>query len=362
MRYKYRAGRERHRRRLALVLAVGVVVVGLAAAVPASAGYDEGLAAYQNQDYATALRELQPVADQGDGQAQRLLGLMYRDGQGVPQDAVRAYMWLDLAAANGQDNAASERDALAQTMTPDQKTEAQRQVEVWRLGSDSVPPPPPSDTTQSAEQPPPQQPTPEAPPPAETPPPAAAPPAATAPQPEAPAMTPAQIADLQWQLAVHGYDPGSSDGTVGPQTQEAIRRYQADAGLPVDGEPSQALLDNLQYAQPAVNNKAANQRQQGASGFTQSQLPPAPPPSPAAPPAPSSAGIPVAPDLLPIYTTSVQQELARRGYYQGPIDGRLGPETRAAIRRYQQDRGLPVTGDVTLEFVNYLRIITGGAS
>jgi len=175
-------------------------------------------------------------------------------------------------------------------------------------------------------------------------------------------MTPAQIADLQWQLAVHGYDPGASDGTVGPQTQEAIRRYQADAGLPVDGEPSQALLDNLQYAQPAVNNKAATQHQQGASGITQSQLPPTPPPSAMAPPMPSSAGIPVAPELLPVYTASVQQELARRGYYQGPIDGRLGPETRAAIRRYQQDRGLPVTGDVTLEFVNYLRIITGGAS
>ena len=357
MERNHQSSRERSRRRLALGLAVGAAFVGLAVAAPALAGYDEGLSAYQNQDYATALRELQPVADQGDGQAQRLLGLMYRDGQGVPQDAVRAYMWLDLAATNGQDTAASERDALAQSMTPDQKTEAQRQVEAWRLGSDSVPPPPPGDTTQSAEQTPPEQPAPEAPPAAETPPPEAA-----APLPQTPAMTPAQIADLQWQLAVHGYDPGSSDGTVGPQTQEAIRRYQADAGLPVDGEPSQALLDNLQYAQPVVNNKTARQHEQGASGIAQSQLPPTPPPSAMAPPAPSSAGIPVAPELLPVYTASVQQELARRGYYQGPIDGRLGPATRAAIRRYQQDRGLPVTGDVTLEFVNYLRIITGGAS
>jgi hypothetical protein len=40
----------------------------------------------------------------------------------------------------------------------------------------------------------------------------------------------------------------------------------------------------------------------------------------------------------------VQQVLARNGYYHGPIDGDLGLGSRAAIRRWQADRGLPVTG------------------
>lgn len=38
---------------------------------------------------------------------------------------------------------------------------------------------------------------------------------------------------------------------------------------------------------------------------------------------------------------SVQQQLARAGYYRGPIDGIMGPMTRSAILRFERDRGLP---------------------
>jgi hypothetical protein len=40
----------------------------------------------------------------------------------------------------------------------------------------------------------------------------------------------------------------------------------------------------------------------------------------------------------------VQQTLRDRGYSPGPIDGVLGSRTRAAIRQYQKDENLPVTG------------------
>ena len=39
-----------------------------------------------------------------------------------------------------------------------------------------------------------------------------------------------------------------------------------------------------------------------------------------------------------------QQTLHDRGYSPGPIDGRLGSRTRAALRQYQKDENLPVTG------------------
>ena len=42
----------------------------------------------------------------------------------------------------------------------------------------------------------------------------------------------------------------------------------------------------------------------------------------------------------------VQRALARRGYYRGGIDGDIGPGTRAAIRSYQYNRGLEVTGRI----------------
>ncbi len=70
---------------LALIAALCAgFTLGLTA--PAWAGWDEGVAAYERGDYATALRELRPLARQGDSNAQFFVGLMYEDGQGVPQD------------------------------------------------------------------------------------------------------------------------------------------------------------------------------------------------------------------------------------------------------------------------------------
>ena len=40
----------------------------------------------------------------------------------------------------------------------------------------------------------------------------------------------------------------------------------------------------------------------------------------------------------------IQTQLARQGFYAGDPDGRMGEETLAAIRRFQEERGLAVTG------------------
>ncbi len=53
------------------------------------------------------------------------------------------------------------------------------------------------------------------------------------------------IVAVQRALADLGYAPGPADGVAGPSTTSAIRRYQAVAGLPVNGEISPALLANL---------------------------------------------------------------------------------------------------------------------
>ncbi len=52
--------------------------------------YDEGRAAYISGDYSTALDILTPLAESGDAEAQKMLGIMYDYGQGVeanPQTA-----------------------------------------------------------------------------------------------------------------------------------------------------------------------------------------------------------------------------------------------------------------------------------
>jgi hypothetical protein len=46
-------------------------------------------------------------------------------------------------------------------------------------------------------------------------------------------------------------------------------------------------------------------------------------------------------------SAQVQVALQQQGYYQGPVDGIVGPQTQAAIAAYQQANGLPVTGNIT---------------
>lgn len=44
---------------------------------------------------------------------------------------------------------------------------------------------------------------------------------------------------------------------------------------------------------------------------------------------------------------NVQVALQKLGYRPGPADGVYGPQTRKAIKRYQRDHGLAVTGNLT---------------
>ena len=58
-------------------------------------------------DYATALREWKPLAEQGNADAQFNLGLMYRNGEGVQQDHEESAKWFRRAAEQGHAGAQS---------------------------------------------------------------------------------------------------------------------------------------------------------------------------------------------------------------------------------------------------------------
>ena len=155
----------------------GVFVLGLALVLPGpmlAADLETGGAAYDRGDYATALEEFRPLAEQGDADAQFHLGLMYDFGEGVPQDRTEAAKWFHLAAEQGHapaqsflgllylwggegvtqnyvlahmwsslaaarlrpselhDKAAHNRDSVATQMTPEQLAEAQRLAREWK--------------------------------------------------------------------------------------------------------------------------------------------------------------------------------------------------------------------------------------
>lgn len=65
------------------------------------AGLAEGLDALKRQDFAAASKELRPLADRGDAEAQFRVGLMYEFGKGFSVDMPRAIAWLGKSAAQG---------------------------------------------------------------------------------------------------------------------------------------------------------------------------------------------------------------------------------------------------------------------
>jgi membrane-bound lytic murein transglycosylase B len=51
----------------------------------------------------------------------------------------------------------------------------------------------------------------------------------------------------------------------------------------------------------------------------------------------------------------LQQLLARAGLYNGVIDGKIGPQSRAAVRAYQSGRGMPADGYVGVRLLEKMR-------
>jgi TPR repeat protein len=106
----------------------------LASAEPGASGpFEDGVAAFHQQHYVTAMNLWRPLAEAGNPEAQANIGVLYRDAQGVPPGrAVEAYMWFSLAAASGNNKAAGERDALARSMSPAQIAEGKWRVGEWK--------------------------------------------------------------------------------------------------------------------------------------------------------------------------------------------------------------------------------------
>ena len=94
-------------KRLTATLCLTVAVLLGSAGMSWSADFDKGLAAAQSGDYATALREWKPLAEQGNAVVQFYLGWMYNNGRGVPQDYETAVKWFTLAAEQGNASAQS---------------------------------------------------------------------------------------------------------------------------------------------------------------------------------------------------------------------------------------------------------------
>ncbi|MBB4569729.1 tetratricopeptide repeat protein [Rhizobium leucaenae] len=75
--------------------------LALALSIVFQAHAEDGQAAYERGDYASALAHWQPLAIKGDAASQDGLGSLYALGKGVPQDYAQAIAWFAKAANQG---------------------------------------------------------------------------------------------------------------------------------------------------------------------------------------------------------------------------------------------------------------------
>ena len=141
------------------------------------------------------------------------------------------------------------------------------------------------------------------------------------------------IASIQRELTRKGFYDGPADGIWGSKTDIAVRDFAQAAGVKVNPEASDTLLRAI----IASNAKAAS--------------------TTAAEPVPQD---PIAKLIAPSKRVmAIQRALADFGYGQIKPSGQFDPATKAAIEKFERDRKLPVTGQISDRLVRDLAATTG---
>ena len=184
-------------------------------------------AAYAGTDW----EEIRRAAEGGDAEAQIRLGNMYLGDEDalvapdeIPQDDVRAYVWLSLGVA-GLSDASTDELLIARDLAIDDLRRLEERMTALQLGTAQQ-------LIQDRRE--------------------------GAPQ----AEQPSTIREAQQLLHELGYAPGPSDGIWGPRTERAYRSYLRDAGLP-DMAFSAQVLEGMREATWSAAGHAARAEQPG---------------------------------------------------------------------------------------------------
>ena len=117
------------------------------------------------------------------------------------------------------------------------------------------------------------------------------------------------VRELQTALQETGNDPGPIDGVFGSQTEAAVKAFQAERGITVDGIVGPITWRNIdefaEFDEPVLRE--------------------------------GSTGLPV---------RRAQSRLTAAGFDTGGVDGVFGPQTESGVRAFQQATGVTVDGIV----------------
>lgn len=123
----------------------------------------------------------------------------------------------------------------------------------------------------------------------------------------------------QRRLQRLGYDIGSADGVVDWRTSNAVRRFQTDQGLAVNGEIDKELLKSLKEKVHAEAKSARSHQDDDQE-----------------------------------IALKIESALTKQGYHVGIEDGLIDEGAKAAIRQYQQDWGLEVDGQASAGLLGHI--------
>jgi peptidoglycan hydrolase-like protein with peptidoglycan-binding domain len=150
------------------------------------------------------------------------------------------------------------------------------------------------------------------------------------------------IASIQRELTRKGFYDGPADGIWGSKTDIAVRDFAQAAGVKINPEASDSLLRAI-----TTSNAKAAAATGAAIGAANGAADPA-------------AADPIAKLIAPSKrVTAIQRALSDFGYGQIKPTGQFDPETKTAIEKFERDRKLPVTGQISDRLVRDLAAMTG---
>ena len=120
-----------------------------------------------------------------------------------------------------------------------------------------------------------------------------------------------EVKELQNKLNALGYNCGKADGIFGAKTETAVKQYQKDTGLIVDGMAGPKTLEALKTAKKPEPQNSILVLKQGSKGEEVKEL---------------------------------QNKLNSLGYNCGTADGIFGAKTTSAVKSFQKNNGLVVDG------------------
>ena len=160
-------------------------------------------------DRPKALQWFLAAANYGVKDSQYNLGVIYARGLGTPPTSSEAYKWFAIAAAQGDGDAATRRDEVAEHAEPRSARQGPRRRRAPGTPSRRCPRPTPSRRRAAA---------------------------GTARGGVTEADQRALVMKIQTLLAEQGYDPGPADGVAGPKTRDAVRAFQRTIGVAETGQ------------------------------------------------------------------------------------------------------------------------------